>query len=1640
MSAVRRPPPPSVQMTSRCFLSRMSARRDELTSCNAGQPETFPLHTDNMLGTLGSLLAALTCVSAAIVVTQQPSVVTLRTGETATVDCNVGSITGYVVGWLKQIPGGVPQFVLYFHQSLSSVTYGSGFSSPHFKSTCQSNSDCRLIINNVVEGDSAVYYCYSWDDSAKEQSSQRVWLHCPHQVRRFLYGHVYKLNHCGIGRRHQGSSLPPPSLTVYRPSTNPLSSSQAALVCLARQMSIGFAEVSWLVNGSPVTDGTTTSTAVQQLDKTFQISSYLSLQARDFSEDRTYTCKVAVGSGTFEKTIRMSECVSAVTVVTQQPSVVTLRTGETATVDCNLGSITVSAARWFKQIPGGVTQHVLQFHKSWGSVTYGSGFSSPYFKSTCQSNSDCRLIITNMVEGDSAVYYCYTWDGSANEYSSQRVWLHCPHQVRRFLYGHVYKLNHCGIGRRHQGSSLPPPSLTVYRPSTNPLSSSQAALVCLARQMSIGFAEVSWLVNGSPVTDGTTTSTAVQQLDETFQISSYLSLQACDFSEDRTYTCKVAVGSGTFEKTIRMSECNAEEAASPRLWPHVPFVVSVRVSAAAVVTQQPSVVTLRTGETATVNCNVGSITGSLVGWLKQIPGGVPQFVLYFHQSLSSVGYGSGFSSPHFTSTCQSLSDCRLIINNVVEGDSAVYYCNTYSAKEQVSQRFLYGHVYKLNHCGIGRRHQGSSLPPPSLTVYRPSTNPLLSSQAALVCLARQMSIGFAEVSWLVNGSPVTDGTTTSTAVQQLDETFQISSYLSLQARVSAVTVVTQQPSVVTLRTGETANVDCNLGSITGYTARWLKQIPGGVPQFVLRFHQSWSSVKYGSGFSSPHFTSTCQSLSDCRLIINNVVEGDSAVYYCYSWDDSAKEVVSQRFLYGHVYKLNHCGIGRRHQGSSLPPPSLTVYRPSTNPLSSSQAALVCLARQMSIGFAEVSWLVNGSPVTDGTPTSTAVQQLDQTFQISSYLSLQARDFSEDRTYTCKVAVGSGTFEKTIRMSESGQPETFPLHTDNMLGTLGSLLAALTCVSAATVVTQQPSVVTLRTGETATVDCNLGSVTDSARWLKQIPGGVPQYVLRFYHGWSSVKYASGFSSPHFTSTSQSKSDYRLIINNVVEGDSAVYHCFTWDKSANETVSQVWLHCPHQVRRFLYGHVYKLNHCGIGRRHQGIFLHQNVNVCIVEYELHVGVIMFHVVGSSLPPPSLTVYRPSTNPLSSSQAALVCLARQMSIGFAEVSWLVNGSPVTDGTTTSTAVQQLDETFQISSYLSLQACDFSEDRTYTCKVAVGSGTFEKTIRMSESGQPETFPLHTDNMLGTLGSLLAALTCKEEAASPRLWPHVPFVVSVRVSAATVVTQQPSVVTLRTGETATVDCNVGSITGYAVGWFKQIPGGVPQFVLYFHQTWSSVKYGSGFSSPHFTSTCQSKSDCQLIINNVVEGDSAVYHCFTWDNSANETSSQRVWLHCPHQVRRFLYGHVYKLNHCGIRRRHQAIFLRQNVNVCIVEYELHVGVIMFHVVGSSLPPPSLTVYRPSTNPLSSSQAALVCLARQMSIGFAEVSWLVNGSPVTDGTTTSTAVQQLDETFQISSYLSLKACDFSEDRTYTCKVAVGSGTFEKTIRMSECNAVE
>ncbi|XP_064816526.1 immunoglobulin lambda-1 light chain-like isoform X2 [Oncorhynchus masou masou] len=237
----------------------------------------------------------------------------------------------------------------------------------------------------------------------------------------------------------------------------------------------------------------------------------------------------------------------------------------------------------------------------------------------------------------------------------------------------------------------------------------------------------------------------------------------------------------------------------------------------------------------------------------------------------------------------------------------------------------------------------------------------------------------------------------------------------------------------------------------------------------------------------------------------------------------------------------------------------------------------------------------------------------------------------------------------------------------MLGTLCTLFTALTCVSGVTVVTQKPPVVTVRKGDTATLDCNLGTVDNSAHWYKQVPGGVPQYVLRWYHtGWSSVEYGSGFSSPKFTSDHQSKSDYRLIINTVEKTDSAVYYCNTWDNSVNVHV---------------FGQGTKLI----------------------------------VTDSTLPPPVLTIFPPSSDELKSSKVTLVCLASQMSMAFADVSWTAGGNPVTGGIATSGPVPQADKRFQLSSCLTVDTSEWNQDKVFSCKVTAGSKFAEKDIKKSE-------------------------------------------------------------------------------------------------------------------------------------------------------------------------------------------------------------------------------------------------------------------------------------------------------------------------------------
>ncbi|XP_078054296.1 immunoglobulin lambda-1 light chain-like isoform X1 [Mustelus asterias] len=206
----------------------------------------------------------------------QPPDLSVKPGNTATLDCNIGTSDSYAVSWYKQTPGAAPQWVLYYHYSLSAPSYGSGFSSDRFTSTANSGHNIyQLIIKNVGVNDAAVYYCGKYFSS-----SSSVW----------VFGQGTKLFIAA-------QQLPVPSVKLLGPSADELSSKGAGtLVCLVSKLSMGFAAVSWTVDGSPTSSDVQTSMASRNSDNTFSLSSYLTVPGRDWSSGKVYSCSVQQGA------------------------------------------------------------------------------------------------------------------------------------------------------------------------------------------------------------------------------------------------------------------------------------------------------------------------------------------------------------------------------------------------------------------------------------------------------------------------------------------------------------------------------------------------------------------------------------------------------------------------------------------------------------------------------------------------------------------------------------------------------------------------------------------------------------------------------------------------------------------------------------------------------------------------------------------------------------------------------------------------------------------------------------------------------------------------------------------------------------------------------------------------------------------------------------------------------------------------------------------------------------------------------------------------------------------------------------------------------------------------------------------------
>nr|XP_042090055.1 immunoglobulin lambda-1 light chain isoform X22 [Ovis aries] len=214
-------------------------------------------------------------------------------------------------------------------------------------------------------------------------------------------------------------------------------------------------------------------------------------------------------------------------VLTQPPSV-SGSLGQTVTISCsgsssNIGLLGVS---WYQQLPGSAPRTLI-----YGSNKRPSGVPDRF--SGTKSGNTGTLTITSLQAEDEADYYCATEDSSS--------------------YNGVF-----GSGTRLTvlGQPKSAPSVTLFPPSTEELSTNKATVVCLINDFYPGSVNVVWKADGSTINQNVKTTQASKQSNSKYAASSYLTLTGSEWKSKSSYTCEVTHEGSTVTKTVKPSECS----------------------------------------------------------------------------------------------------------------------------------------------------------------------------------------------------------------------------------------------------------------------------------------------------------------------------------------------------------------------------------------------------------------------------------------------------------------------------------------------------------------------------------------------------------------------------------------------------------------------------------------------------------------------------------------------------------------------------------------------------------------------------------------------------------------------------------------------------------------------------------------------------------------------------------------------------------------------------------------------------------------------------------------------------------------------------------------------------------------------------
>nr|4NDM_A Chain A, T-cell gamma protein,T-cell receptor beta-2 chain C region [Homo sapiens] len=203
---------------------------------------------------------------------------------------------------------------------------------------------------------------------------------------------------------------------------------------------------------------------------------------------------------------------------------------------------------------------------------------------------------------------------------------------------------------------------------------------------------------------------------------------------------------------------------------------------------------------------------------------------------------------------------------------------------------------------------------------------------------------------------------------------------------------------VTRPTRSSAEITCDLTVINAFYIHWYLHQEGKAPQRLLYYDVSNSKDVLESGLSpGKYYTHTPRRWS-WILILRNLIENDSGVYYCATWDRNNKKLFGSGTTLVVTEDLKN-----------VFPPEVAVFEPSEAEISHTQkATLVCLATGFYPDHVELSWWVNGKEVhsgvcTDPQPLKEQPALNDSRYALSSRLRVSATFWQNPRNhFRCQV--------------------------------------------------------------------------------------------------------------------------------------------------------------------------------------------------------------------------------------------------------------------------------------------------------------------------------------------------------------------------------------------------------------------------------------------------------------------------------------------------------------------------------------------------------------------------------------------------------------------------------------------------------------